>query len=211
MLKHSNGKAKHVDKPFEKNNRQKEEEARASAERLLTPVESEQNKGATPPQAEEPSLEQRLADIDRRGRQRVDDEKRQLAADYLSQAQRRFKRAISNTTDEEVKKAYEEVQRLDSLAGGGGGSGGGGYPSSSASSESKSPTGRIRRSAETLQGEAHKILTFLKAHPRSKAGEIARGTDVDFGQSLSAFMSKYATGTKLKSEGSKSTTVYSIA
>ena len=204
MLKHSNGKAKHMDK----HDRQKQEDARASAERLLTPVESEQPKAASPAAPEEPSLEQRLADIDRRGRQRVEDEKRQLAADYLSHAHRRFKRAVSNTTDEEVKKAYEEVQRLEALAGGGSG---GGHSSSPEATESRTGTGRIRRSAETLQGEAHKILTFLKAHPRSKAGEIARGTDVDFGQSLSAFMTKYASGTKLKSEGSKSTTVYSIA
>ncbi len=197
MAKHTTSNSHHEKDTLRQH---KEDSARKEAERLLSVREPEKPAEKPTP---EPTLEQRLADIDRRGRERAEQEKRQLAEEYLGQAQRRFKRAVSNTSDEEVKKAYEEMQRLEALAGGG-------SSSREPAEQSSTPTGRIRRSAETLQGEATKIVDFLKKHPHSKAGAISEGTGVDFGQSLSAFMGKYAAGVKLKSTGSKSTTTYSL-
>lgn len=99
---------------------QREEAARLEAERALTPratlVQREPEPATT-----EPTLEQRLADIDRRARQRAEDEKRSLAGQYLSERRRELRRLMEATADDALRSVWNEVQRLERLVDGGSG------------------------------------------------------------------------------------------
>ena len=214
MTRHvANGKS-HVKVP-EKVRQQKEaaeEMARANAERLLTPVETQPTANVgSPTPAAEPSLEQRLADIDRRAKERASEEKRALAAHYLTEARNAFRRAISRTTDEAVKTAFEEMQRLERLAGDTA------TPSSeSGASRGGSPAGekgtRERRSPDSLRSDATKLADWLRGHPASKGSAAVEATGVVVKQPLNVrtFIEKYLPGVKVKTEGQKAGTLYSI-
>ncbi len=215
MTKHvANGKS-HTKVPDKVRNQREaaEEIARAQAERLLTPVESTApagggNGGGGP--APEPSLEQRLADIDRRAKLRATEEKAALASHYLAEARNGFRRAVSRTTDEAVKSAYEEMQRLEKMAGDtaaapadGGGAGGGG---------SGERTTRERRSPDSLKVDAQKLADWLRGHPGSKGSAATEATGVAVKPPLNVrtFIEKYLPGAKVKTEGQKAGTLYSI-
>ena len=208
MTKHtSNGKT--AAKVPDKGRMQREaaeDVARANAERLLTPPES------TPPTAApsapaEPSLEQRLADIDRRAKERAVEEKRQLAAHYVAEARNAFRRAVSRTTDEAVKTAFEDMQRLERLAG---------DPSTPGRSDASDTAGdrptRERRSPDSLRVDAMKLVAYLKDHPNSKgsAATSATGVVVKPPLNVRTFIEKYAPGTRVKTDGQKAGTLYSI-
>ena len=188
--------------------------ARAAAERLLTPPESSAPAETAPAAAAaEPSLEQRLADIDRRAKQRATEEKAALAAHYLTEARNGFRRAVSRTTDEAVKTAFEEMQRLERLAGDAGN--GTGRPDAgdrpSAADAGDRPT-RERRSPDSLRADAQKLFDWIKAHPQSKGSAATEATGVVVKQPLNArtFIEKYLPGAKVKTEGQKAGTLYSI-
>ena len=217
MTKHvSNGKSH--SKASEKAIHQREADqqlARAQAERLLTPVEPQPpaHVVSAAPAAAEPSLEQRLADIDRRARQRATEEKAALASHYLAEARNAFRRAVSRTTDEAVKTAYEEMQRLERMAGDAGtapaADGPAGRASSAAGGEK---TTRERRSPESLRVDAQKLADWLGHHPGSKGSAAIEATGVVVKQPLNVrtFIEKYLPGSKVKTEGQKAGTSYSM-
>ena len=222
MTRHTgNGKQPHRGAPHsasppvdKKRDSGAEDAARAAAERLLTPPEPSAPAEAAPTAAAEPSLEQRLADIDRRAKQRATEEKAALAAHYLTEARNGFRRAVSRTTDEAVKTAFEEMQRLERLAGDAGtstgGRGDGGDRPSSADAGDR-PT-RERRSPDSLRADAQKLFDWIKAHPQSKGSAATEATGVVVKQPLNArtFIEKYLPGAKVKTEGQKAGTLYSI-
>jgi len=189
-----------------------EEIARANAERLLTPVVPQPAPSVpVAPVAVEPSLEQRLADIDRRAKERASEEKRALAAHYLTEARNAFRRAVSRTTDDAVKTAFEEMQRLERLAGdaattpsdngaASGGKGGGERAT------------RERRSPDSLRADAQKLADWLRSHPGSKGSAAVEATGVVVKQPLNVrtFIEKYLPSVKVKTEGQKAGTLYSI-
>ena len=190
-----------------------EEIARANAERLLTPVETPvpaSGNGASAASAA-PSLEQRLADIDRRAKERAHEEKRALAGHYLTESRNAFRRAVSRTTDEAVKSAFEEMQRLERLAGdtavapAEGGSAARATPGERATRE--------RRSADSLRDDAQKLADWLRQHPGSKGSAAVEATGVVVKQPLNVrtFVEKYLPGAKVRTEGQKAGTLYSIA
>ena len=72
-----------------------------------------------------------------------------------------------------------------------------------------SGTRRGKRTNDQLKADAAKIVEFLRKNPGSKAGAISEATGVDYGQSLSDFVEKYA-DVKLGKEGEKAGTVYSL-
>ncbi len=188
-----------------------EEIARANAERLLTPVESPTPLGGNPapPQPSEPSLEQRLADIDRRAKERAHEEKRALATHYVVEARNAFRRAVSRTSDEAVKSAYEEMLRLERLAGDAATPAEAGP--SSRSTEGERAT-RERRSPDSLRVDAQKLADWLKGHPGSKGSAAVEATGVVVKQPLNVrtFIEKYLPGAKVRTEGQKAGTLYSI-
>jgi hypothetical protein len=188
-----------------------EEAARANFERLLTPLETPVAAvpAAVQPAAE-PTLEQRLAAIDRRARERADEEKRALATHYVTEARNAFRRAVSRTTDEAVKTAFEELQRLERLAGDAAVAG----TSESASGPVASgdrPT-RERRSADSLKVDAQKLADWLRQHPGSKGSAATDATGVIVKQPLNVrtFIEKYLPGAKVRTEGQKAGTLYSM-
>jgi hypothetical protein len=189
-----------------------EEIARANAERLLTPV-TPQPAPSVPaaPAAPEPSLEQRLADIDRRAKERASEEKRALAAHYLTEARNAFRRAVSRTTDDAVKTAFEEMQRLERLAG----------DAATTPSDNGAAAGgkggaeratRERRSPDSLRTDAQKLADWLRGHPGSKGSAAVEATGVVVKQPLNVrtFIEKYLPSVKVKTEGQKAGTLYSI-
>ena len=95
-----------------------EQLARERAERLLTPAaRAEQNEPLRPPaRPVEPSLEERLAAIERRAREHAAEEKLALATKYLAEARRRFERAVTDTSDQTLRSAYFDLQRAERLA-----------------------------------------------------------------------------------------------
>ena len=222
MTRHTgNGKAtnrtpdKSADKPRHVREAS-EEQARLAAERLLSPAEprpdDEEDEGVSPARTSmpEPSLEQRLADIDRRAKERATQEKRDLAAHYLTEARIAFRRAVSKTTDEAVKATYEEVQRLERLAG----DNPAGAPaarSDASASDGDRPT-RERRSPDSLKADAQKLFDWLKGHPNSKGSAATEATGVVVKPPLNVrtFIEKYLPGSKVKTEGQKAGTLYSI-
>ena len=196
-----------------------EQRAREAAEKLLTPAE---RATANEPEAArqplpEPTLEQRLADIDRRAKQRVIEEKAALAGHYLLEARAKFKKAISATTDDDLKKAFEDVQRLERLAGDD-------SPRTSLEGHlddgkrfgmgknGETPTARVRRSPDDLKADAAKLVDWLKAHPNSKGSAVTEATGVTIKPplNLKTFVEKYGDGVKVTTEGQKAGTTYSI-
>jgi hypothetical protein len=94
-----------------------EQVARSHAERLLTPRERvAANSPPSPmPRPSEPTLEERLAAIDRRAREHADAEKRAIATFYLEQARTKFADAVSRTVDAVLRAAYDELRRVERL------------------------------------------------------------------------------------------------
>jgi hypothetical protein len=90
-----------------------EQLARQRAEVLLTPRERvEANTPERPAQhPPEPSIEERLAAIDRRWQMQAERDKRELAAMYLEAARKRFCAAVESTADAEVRNALKAVDR----------------------------------------------------------------------------------------------------
>ena len=208
MIKHNGKGGSKVPDKVRQQQESAEALAKSRAEKLFSAPEPAEQP-ASPAKVAEPTLEQRLADIDRRSRERAAEEKRGLAMHYLDDAKRAFKKALSNTTDENLKKAYEEMTRLEKLTEGST------APSGSRISEGlERATGlRVRRSADDLKGEAEKLVEFLKANPGSKGSAVTEATGVTVKQPLNVrtFIEKYMPGTKVKTEGQKAGTVYSIA
>lgn len=173
---------------------QQEEAARIKAEQLLS--SSSASSSATP-KAKEATLEESLAAIDRRAKERAAEEKAALAKHYLVDAQAKFKRLLSNTKDEDLKAAYEELLKIEKMAGAG-----------HILAESSAPSGgKKKRSKEELKADAEKIVHFLRSNPNSKASDVK--AVADFGISLKEFVEKY-TDTKIAKEGSLSNMTYSI-
>ena len=212
MTKHATNGKTHTKVPDKVRQSQEaaQELARAQAERMFTPVEPQAPAvPANGAHAPEPSLEQRLADIDRRAKERASEEKRQLANHYLQEARNAFRRAVSRTTDEAVKTAYEEMQRLEKLAGDttpAPADGGTGRPAAG-----DRPT-RERRSPDSLRSDAQKLADWLRGHPASKGSAAVEATGVVVKQPLNVrtFVEKYLPGTKVKTDGQKAGTLYSI-
>lgn len=207
---HDNGKGTHkVPEKVQRQNEEAERIAKERAERLLSPAERRADdntpEATRQPQAE-PSLEQRLADIDRRARERAVEEKRQLAAHYLDEARRAFRRAVGNTSDEAVKSAYEDMQRLEKMAGD---SSGNGQAAPAAVEGAK----RERRSPDSLKADAEKLAGWLRANPGSKGSAATEATGVVVKQPLNVrtFLEKYLPGVKVKTSGEKAGTTYSVA
>jgi hypothetical protein len=146
-----------------------------------------------------------LADIDRRAKENAVREKSALAAHYLMEARNAFKRAVSRTTDEAVKTAYENVQRLEKMVDGGG------APAAPAGDAGTRPT-RERRSPDSLRSDAQKLADWLREHPSSKGSAAADATGVIVKPPLNVrtFIEKYLPGTRVKTEGQKAGTLYSI-
>ena len=97
-----------------------EQLARERAERLLTPAaRAEQNAPElSPARALEPTLEERLAAIDRRWTQYANGEKKSLALDLLDAAKKKFAAAVARTTDEDVRHAADLLRHAERLGGG---------------------------------------------------------------------------------------------
>jgi hypothetical protein len=209
VVKHNNGPVKgRISDRAREQAEADEAAARARAERALSGVEH------TPPprvvEKTEPSLEQRLADIDRRARDRAAEEKRSLATHYVTEARGKFRRAVSNTTDENVRTAYEELQRLERLTAGTAGPESNGSDGSSGGEEK---TGRReRRSGEALRADAEKLVEYLKSNPGSKSAAVmdATGVSVRPPLNLRSFIQKYMPEAKLRTDGVKASTTYSI-
>ncbi len=211
MTKHvANGKS-HSKVPDKVRNQREaaEEIARAQAERLLTPVEPTAPAGGGGGPAPEPSLEQRLADIDRRAKQRAMEEKAALASHYLAEARNAFRRAVSRTTDEAVKSAYEEMQRLEKMAGDAAAPA---DPSSAGSNGSGERSTRERRSPDSLKVDAQRLADWLRGHPGSKGSAATEATGVAVKPPLNVrtFIEKYLPGAKVSTEGQKAGTLYSM-
>jgi hypothetical protein len=192
----------------EKVQRQNEEKARLEAERLTSPRESEAPAGG---KTEEPSLEQRLADIERRGRERVAQEKAALAGHYLAEAEAKFKRLLSNTSDEALKTSYEEVLRLRKLSGGGSAVSGdlfGGVVESGGGGTGK----RTRRNPDEAKADAQKLADYIKENPGTKgpAAVAAVGIEIKAPLNAGTFIERYLPSVKLKREGTGAATTYTI-
>ena len=94
-----------------------EQLARERAERLLTPAaRAEQHTPERPPaRAPEPTLEERLAAIDRRWVAYATEEKRAIVADLLDIARKKFHAAVAQTTDEGVRQATDLLRQAERL------------------------------------------------------------------------------------------------
>ena len=85
-----------------------------------------------------------------------------------------------------------------------------GIESPASGSRRKESSGtRTRRSAEQLKADADSIVAYLKAHPDSKASDIAKATGANFKPSLKEFMK--AQGVKVDTQGDKVNMTYSLA
>jgi hypothetical protein len=183
--------------------------ARVRAERALSGIDPTPQQ-ARPAEKTEPSLEQRLADIDRRARDRASEEKRSLATHYVTEARGKFRRAVSNTTDDAVRSAWEELQRLERLTAGAVGTESNG---SEVHHVREEKTGRReRRSGEALRADAEKLVEYLKANPGSKSAAAMGGTGVSVRPPLNlrSFIQKYMPEAKVRTDGVKASTTYSI-
>jgi poly-D-alanine transfer protein DltD len=69
---------------------------------------------------------------------------------------------------------------------------------------------RTRRSEEDRQADAAKIVAYLEKNAGAKAGDIAAATGVNFKPSLSKFLADNG-GHKVKTEGNKASTTYTLA
>lgn len=156
------------------------------------------NKPQPEPESAAPTIEEKLADIDRRLKQQAVEEKRKVATAHLSEARSRVKTLLSKTTDQELRSAMEEVRKLERLAG-----------DSPADDEG---TKRVRRSSEDLKADAQKLVEFLKANPGSKGSDAMSSTGVEVKPPLNVrtFIEKYMPGVKVKTDGQKAGTTYSV-
>lgn len=69
---------------------------------------------------------------------------------------------------------------------------------------------RVRRSKDERLADAEKILAYVKAHPGCKAGEVERATNVNFKPSMAKFLADNG-GHKVKTDGNKASTTYTLA
>ena len=92
-----------------------EQLARMQAERLLAPRAVVNAPPPPPPRPRERSLEERLADIDRRWVEYARNEKAALVTDLLVEARKRFRAALSCTMDVAVRSTWDEVERAERL------------------------------------------------------------------------------------------------
>ena len=202
----TNGK---THKPADKSQHQREAEAlaRSAAERIFADPEPVEEKPVA--QVGEPTLEQRMADIDRRSRERAVEEKRALAQHYVNEARSKFRRAVSNTTDDAVKQAYEELQRLERMTGETAPTG---QRIQSSGADDAAPARRERRSPEALRSDAEKLVEYLRQNGPSRSGDVMRATGVTIKLPLNlrTFVEKYLPGAKVKVEGQRALTVYSV-
>jgi hypothetical protein len=183
--------------------------ARAKALKAFTPAEEDEPAAVPVREHVEPSLEQRLADIDRRARERAADEKKQLAMHYVTEARHKFRRAVANTTDENVRLAFEEMNKMERLAGDAATANG----SSTASNGDGEPTARReRRSPEALKADAEKLVDYLRGNPNSKASSVLHATGVVVKPPLNVrtYIEKYLPNVKVRTEGQRVSTTYSI-
>jgi hypothetical protein len=150
-----------------------------------------------------PTLEEKIAEIDRRLRQQAIDEKRKIAASHLAEARQRVKMLLAKTTDHELRAALEDVRKLERMAG----SDGLGEPTSRGGR-------RVRRSAEELQADAVKLVDYLRANPGSKASAVFEATGVTVRPPLNirTFVAKHGPkGAKVKNQGERAGMTYSVA
>jgi hypothetical protein len=94
-----------------------EQLARERAERLLSPAARAQANEPERPAARlpEPTLEERLAAIDRRWLAWAAEIKAGILGDQLEIARKRFAQAVAVTRDEQVRQAHGLVQRVERL------------------------------------------------------------------------------------------------
>ena len=114
MVRHNGGSAAQIDLSRE----QVEQLARERAERLLTPAaRAQENTPDRPaPRPPEPTLEERLAAIDRRWAAYAQQQRTELVTDLLDQARRRFAAAVAATPDEQVRAAAAAMAHAERLA-----------------------------------------------------------------------------------------------
>ena len=155
---------------------------------------------AAVPEASTPTIEERMAELDARLKQQIANEKKKFAMGYLAEARGRMKTLLAQTTDSALKAAVEEVRKLERMVGDGAEPGTG---------EGK----RVRRSAEELKTEASAIVAYLKSNPGSKASAVMSATGIEIKPPLNikTFVAKYLPGAKVKTDGVKAGTTYSVA
>jgi len=68
---------------------------------------------------------------------------------------------------------------------------------------------RQRRSREEIEAMASKVVDYIRKHPGTTAGQIKAAVGDYQAQSLSKWLEQYS-GVKVKTEGNKATTKYSI-
>jgi hypothetical protein len=155
---------------------------------------------APAPEVTTPTIEERMAELDARLKKQIAEEKKKFAMGYLTEARARMKGLLAKTTDVALKAAVEEVRKLERMVGEGG------------SGASEDVGTRVRRSVEELQADATAIVSYLKAHPGSKSSAVMEATGITIKPPLNVktFVTKYVPGVKVKVEGMKAGTTYSI-
>ena len=103
------------------------------------------------------------------------------------------------------------MQRLERLAGDASAPAGGGRSDGGGEGGGERAT-RERRSPDSLKADAQKLAEWLKGHPNSKGSAATEATGVVVKPPLNVrtFIEKYAPGTKVKTEGQKAGTLYSV-
>ena len=185
MTKHStNGKTQ--SKVPDKGRQQQDtaqELARAQAERMLTPVEPQAPAAASNgTHAAEPSLEQRLADIDRRAKERASEEKAAVGQPLPPGGPQR----LPPGRQPDDRRGGQVGVRGDAAAGENGRL----IPPpprptacAARPAAGDRPT-RERRSPDSLRSDAQKIADWLRGHPGSKGSAAVEATGVVVKQPL---------------------------
>ena len=152
------------------------------------------------PEPAKPSLADEIAKIEARLKQQAVDEKRQLALGYLKDARARMKGLLAKTTDQALKVAVEEVRQLEKMVG---------DDAAAADSDGKR---RVRRSADDLKADAEKLVAYLRANPASKGSAVQEATAVEVKPPLNirTFVEKHLPSVKIRVEGQKAGTLYSV-
>ena len=163
-------------------------------------AKSKTAQAVTAPEPSKPSLAEEIAKIEARLKQQAVDEKRQLALGYLKDARARMKGLLAKTTDQALKAAVEEVRQLEKMVGDDG------------ASEDGGGKRRVRRSADDLKADAEKLVAYLRANPGSKGSAVQEATGVEVKPPLNirTFVEKHLPGVKIKVEGQKAGTTYSL-
>jgi len=185
---------------------QKEEAARMEAERLLSQREIER---PAPEDDTEPTLFERLEDIDRRQREIAAQKKRDLAGAYLSTARAQFKKLIANTEDEPLRKAWDELQELERLVSNVGGAVNGHAIHAPVAESSVS---RVRRSKEELEKLATDIIAFI--HAAGAKGVGGRDINEKFGKmtpSITVFLNSQGMQPRYVTRGERAAMTYHAA